>query len=128
MKQYRIGDFARYLGVTPDLLKHYEEVGLLQPERTESGYRYYPFHTTALLIECVRLRNYGMTLREISEILTRRGMDTVQVFPCNLKKDSDACITEISPTLLKPGEWSVDLVSGRRLLYSQQFVIDSTSR
>ncbi len=79
MKQYRIGDFARYLGVTPDLLKHYEEVGLLQPERTESGYRYYPFHTTALLIECVRLRNYGMTLREIREILIRRSVESAQV-------------------------------------------------
>ena len=79
MKQYRIGDFARYLGVTPDLLKHYEEVGLLRPERTESGYRYYPFHTTALLIECVRLRNYGMTLREIREILIRRSVESAQV-------------------------------------------------
>ncbi len=56
------------------------------------------------------------------------GMDTVQVLPCNLKKDSEACITEILPALLKPGEWSVDLVSGRKLLYSQQFAIDSTSR
>ena len=79
MTQYRIGDFAKYLGVTPDLLKHYEDVGLLQPERTESGYRYYPFYTTGLLIECIRLRNYGMTLREIREILTRHSVETAQV-------------------------------------------------
>ena len=46
MKQYRIGDFAKYLGVTPDLLKHYEDVGIIQSRRSESGYRYYSFSTT----------------------------------------------------------------------------------
>ena len=70
MRSYRIGEYAGYLGVTPDLLKHYEEMGILQPERSESGYRYYPFHTTTVIIEAVRLRNYGFTLREIEQILT----------------------------------------------------------
>ena len=79
MKQYRIGDYARYLGVTPDLLKHYEEMGILEPQRSESGYRYYPFHTTLLLIESIRLRNYGLTLREIREILNRHSMDNAQM-------------------------------------------------
>lgn len=41
MEQYRIGDFAKYLGVTPDLLKHYEDMGIIQSIRSESGYRYY---------------------------------------------------------------------------------------
>ena len=40
MEQYRIGDFAKYLGVTPDLLKHYEDMGIIQSIRSESGYRY----------------------------------------------------------------------------------------
>ena len=70
MKQYRIGEYAKYLGVTPDLLKHYEEVGVIRSERSKSGYRFYSFHTTMELIECVRLRNYGLTLREIRETLT----------------------------------------------------------
>ena len=79
MKQYRIGDYARYLGVTPDLLKHYDEVGLIQPSRTESGYRYYSFNTAVPLIECIRLRNYGMTLREIREILTFGNVESGRV-------------------------------------------------
>lgn len=79
MKQYRIGDYAKYLGVSPDFLKHYEELGILSPSRSESGYRYYSFHTTMLLIECVRLRNYGMTLREIREILTDHAESDEQV-------------------------------------------------
>ncbi len=79
MKQYRIGDYAKYLGVTPDLLKHYEEMGIIQSQRSDSGYRYYPFHTTALLIESIRLRNYGLTLREIREILSTHSLDNEQV-------------------------------------------------
>ncbi|MCR5090476.1 MAG: MerR family transcriptional regulator [Oscillospiraceae bacterium] len=70
MKQYRIGDFAKYLGVTPDFLKHYEELGIIQSERSESGYRFYSFRTTMMLIECIRMRNYGMTLREIREAVS----------------------------------------------------------
>ncbi len=79
MKDYRIGEFAKYLGVTPDLLKHYEDQGILRPSRSESGYRYYPFRTTMLMIECIRLRNYGMTLREIREILTDHRMENATV-------------------------------------------------
>ena len=79
MKQYRIGEYAKYLGVTPDLLKHYEDVGIIQSQRSESGYRYYPFHTTTMLIESVRLRNYGLTLREIKEILSDHSLDNARV-------------------------------------------------
>ena len=79
MEKYRIGEYAKYLGVTPDLLKHYEDMGIIQSARGESGYRYYAFQTTLFLIECIRLRNYGLTLREIQEILNRHSMDNAQV-------------------------------------------------
>ena len=79
MKQYRIGDFAKYLGVTPDFLKHYEELGLIHSFRSESGYRYYPFYETMFLIECIRLRNFGMTLREIRDILKQHTIESEQV-------------------------------------------------
>ena len=79
IREYRIGEFAKYLGVTPDLLKHYEDQGIIRPSRSDSGYRYYPFNTTMLLIECIRLRNYGMTLREIREILTAHRHDNASV-------------------------------------------------
>ena len=79
MKEYRIGEFAKYLGVTPDLLKHYEDQGIISPVRSDSGYRHYPFNTTMLLMECIRLRNYGMTLREIRQIVTDHQIDSASV-------------------------------------------------
>ena len=41
--QYRIGDFAHFLGVTPDFLKHYEEKGLLKAQHKKNGYRFFGF-------------------------------------------------------------------------------------
>lgn len=97
MKQYRIGDYARYLGVTPDLLKHYELQGLIQPEKSAKGYRYYTFETTMLLIESIRLRNYGLTLREISEILRQKQFDNAALgsrFLVNMKNLSQEALLD----------------------------------
>lgn len=66
-KRYRIGDFARGLGVTADFLKHYQESGLLEAHRTPSGYRYYSFEQSARVIEYLRLRNYGVPVREMRD-------------------------------------------------------------
>ena len=79
MKTYKIGEYSKYLGVTPDLLKHYEEQGLIESSRSESGYRYFSFHMTSRLIEIIRLRNYGMSLRDIREIVSRHSIDTPEV-------------------------------------------------
>jgi hypothetical protein len=38
------------------------------------------------------------------------------------------CLTTIVPNLLKPGEWSVDLVAGRKLLATRQFIVEPNER
>jgi len=68
------------------------------------------------------------------------GLDTIQKVQCILKEADHrkgidnrgslqsgigVCHTGIAPKLLKPGEWSVDLVAGRKLLSSKQFRIES---
>lgn len=68
---YRIGEFAKHLGVTPDLLKHYEEFGLLDVHQTESGYRFYGFDQAACMLEYFRYRNYGFSIREMKSMLER---------------------------------------------------------
>ena len=41
MPMYSIGDYAKYLGVTPDFLKHYEQFRIVSSKPRENGYRYY---------------------------------------------------------------------------------------
>jgi len=69
MAHYRIGDFAKKLGVTPDFLKYYEKVGILQPEVASSGYRYYSFAQSAKVFECIKLRNCGFSSQDIVKLI-----------------------------------------------------------
>ena len=68
-RQYRIGDFARYLGVTAEFLKHYQESGLLDVTQRASGYRYYGFDQSARILQYMRLRNYGISVKEMGPFL-----------------------------------------------------------
>lgn len=51
------------------------------------------------------------------------GLDTVMVQACN--RTGNICLSSISPSQLKAGEWSVDLVDGKRILNSRQFLVES---
>ena len=66
---YRIGDYARFMGVSTDLLKHYEKLGLIRSETAGNGYRYYSFQQSAALLDCMRLQNYGLALNEMHAAL-----------------------------------------------------------
>lgn len=78
MREYRIGDYAHYMGVTPDLLKHYEQFGLVTSNTRENGYRYYPFYQSSKLLECMKLRSYGIPLRDMGDILNEDSAQKVQ--------------------------------------------------
>lgn len=74
---YRIGQYAQKMGVTPDFLKYYQQLGLLNCEKTENGYRYYRFGESYKILECMRLKNYGFSVRE-REALLGENMETLQ--------------------------------------------------
>ena len=98
---YRIAEFAEYMGVTPNFLKHYEECGLFDVHHRENGYRYFNFDQCSRILEYMRLRNYNRikTLqREISRLanqtrnakhfLTVPGVgDTIMAYMCVLLAD-----------------------------------------
>lgn len=69
MERYRIGDFARELGVTPDFLKYLERKEIITPHVEENGYRYYGFTQAARLLEYIKFKNLGFTAEEIREVL-----------------------------------------------------------
>ena len=70
MKLYRIGDYAKYMGVTPDFLKHYEQFRLIHAITGENGYRYYPFSESFKIFECMKLKNHGFTIKEMDRLLS----------------------------------------------------------
>lgn len=76
MRLYQIGKFASKLGVTHDLLKHYEKYGIIKSVRQgDGGYRYYAFTQTPNILYSKRFQNWGFSLREIAGLLQQSGVD-----------------------------------------------------
>mgnify|MGYP004658051899 FL=1 len=66
-QNYAIGDFAKKTGVSTHFLKFYEEKGILHPRVQENGYRYYDIRDASLVLECFRMKNMGLSVRQIEK-------------------------------------------------------------
>jgi DNA-binding transcriptional MerR regulator/predicted transcriptional regulator YdeE len=66
-----IGDFARLGHVSPRMLRHYDELGLLRPGRVDptTGYRSYRVAQLARLHRLLALRDLGLSLDQIGDVL-----------------------------------------------------------
>ena len=68
-KTYTIGELAAMAGITIRTLRHYDEIGLLTPEREENGYRIYSEEDANRLQEILAMRACHMSLTDIKSIL-----------------------------------------------------------
>lgn len=74
-------DAAAQLGITPRMLRHYEQEGLLDVGRSGNGYRSY---SAADLRRAARIRDFietGFSTREIRAM--RACLDDAQAGPCH---------------------------------------------
>ena len=68
MRYYRIGDFARRMGVSTHLLKYYEDEQLISPVVQKNGYRFYNLRDSSVLIQCRALRNLNVPVRSMKTL------------------------------------------------------------
>jgi DNA-binding transcriptional MerR regulator len=67
---WSIQDIARLAGTTSRTLRHYDDIGLLAPSRVGSnGYRYYDQRALVRLQRILLLRDLGLGLPAIAEVL-----------------------------------------------------------
>jgi DNA-binding transcriptional MerR regulator len=66
-----IGEFARLAQVSPRMLRHYDQLGLLRPERVDpdTSYRAYSVGQLTRLHKLLALRDLGFTLEQIGVLL-----------------------------------------------------------
>ncbi|MCK0069974.1 MerR family transcriptional regulator [Kordiimonas laminariae] len=64
-----IGDVAKQSGVTVRALRHYEDKGLLAPQRSESGQRVYRYRDILRLQQIQLLKRTGFSLEQIAGLL-----------------------------------------------------------
>src|SRR5215469_16673147 len=72
---YRAQAFATLAGVTVRTLHHYDQLGLLRPRRSESGYRLYGERDLERLEQIVALKFLGMPLKQVRTLLDRDCLD-----------------------------------------------------
>ena len=71
----KIGAVSKLLNIPVTTIRFYEEEGILTPERRESGYRDYAMLDVFNLMECIRYRNMGLTVKEVARSLHEEGME-----------------------------------------------------
>ncbi|MGW7553597.1 MerR family transcriptional regulator [Streptomyces rimosus] len=64
-----IGELSRSTGVSPRLLRYYEEQGLLEARRAPNGYRYYDEDTLLTVRQVRALLEAGLTTEVIRAVL-----------------------------------------------------------
>ena len=70
--EWTIQEVARKAGTTSRTLRHYDQIGLLSPSHIgHNGYRYYDATAVVRLQRILLLRELGMGLPEIAEVLSR---------------------------------------------------------
>lgn len=68
----RIGDLARLCGISVRMLRHYHEIGLLEPGHVDAttGYRSYGKAQHERLVQILQIRDLGFSLADTKELLS----------------------------------------------------------
>ncbi|MDD6708042.1 MAG: MerR family transcriptional regulator [Eubacterium pyruvativorans] len=77
---FGIGDVAKMFHISASSLRHYENIGILKPERVDpdSGYRYYSSRQFEVLNSIRYLRALDMPLSEIDDFLQNRDVNVIE--------------------------------------------------
>jgi len=69
--RYKIGDVARILGVSTDLIRYYEKKGVVTPVKDKNNdYRYYDTWDINYLIDCLWYKNFGFNIDHIADMVS----------------------------------------------------------
>ena len=115
--RFRIGELARLFRISPDLVRHYEELGLVSPiELGMNGYRLYSFED-ALKLNYVRgLRELGLGLEEIGDFVERRNMAGQRLMLEDYGRSIDERVKELRRLRLEVDIYNEGIDTALRLL------------
>lgn len=75
----RIGELSRRTGVTPRLLRYYEQQGLIAARRSGNGYRAYTETDVAQVEQVAQMVRSGLPTRLVRAILDLEGVDSAEL-------------------------------------------------
>lgn len=71
--KYKIGDFSEIVGLNSPTLRYYEKEGLIKPNRTENGVRYYTEQDAKWVRFLLHLKSTGMTIEQLKRYVKLRA-------------------------------------------------------
>jgi len=76
--RYKIGDVAGILGISTDLIRYYEEKGVVSPSKDpNNNYRYYDTWDINYLIDCLWYKNFGFGIEQIANMVAQCDYDSL---------------------------------------------------
>ena len=75
IKMYFIKQVSELSGVSVRTLHHYDNIGLLSPQKDENGYRYYSEGDLSNLQTILYYKYLGFSLKEIQSFLQQKEED-----------------------------------------------------
>lgn len=69
MVNFSISEISKRTGISAKTIRYYEDLGLVNPQRAENGYRNYNNEDEHQLLFVKRAKALGLTLKEIAIIL-----------------------------------------------------------
>ena len=77
--RYKIGDVARILGISADLLRYYEKKGVVTPYKdANNDYRYYDSWDINFLMDCLWFKNFGFSIEQIADMVRIPSAEDLQ--------------------------------------------------
>ena len=81
---WSVGEVAERFGVATSVLRHWEDVGLVQPARDAGGRRRYSSDDVARLAAVVRSKEAGMSLEQVAVLLDGSQRDRHELLEAHL--------------------------------------------
>jgi DNA-binding transcriptional MerR regulator len=119
-RDWSIQQIAKLAGTTSRTLRHYDEVGLVKPSRVgDNGYRFYDAEALVRLQRVLLLRELGLGIPAIAEVLAGQRDDTAALrshleWLTNEKQRLDRQLASVARTLR-------DLEGGERPMAEKMF-------
>jgi DNA-binding transcriptional MerR regulator len=112
---FKIGDFSRLGQVSVRMLRHYDELGLLKPAQVDrfTEYRYYTIEQLSRLHRILALKDLGLPLEKIAELL-QQDLPAMQLQDLLRSKQADL------QQQLQDTQARLQLISGRLLQLEQE--------
>ncbi len=78
---YQIGEVSKIGGISQRTLRHYDELGLMQPDLVgDNGYRYYSLQTMLKIPVINYLKMMGLSLEEIASMMQHSSLGKARKF------------------------------------------------